>query len=272
MMNSTMLIVAVALFSTASPLAAQSAAFVVTIKTPQEWEFGHQVTLKPGTALQITGSAKHPSGIKKVVVNGRDAALRQDPQNKVFWLFSAAIPADSVMSQVTITYFAANGDSTRKNYSTNSQLVANAEPPKPLAAPITAPVREETVATVPSVPARLPDAWQPFRRRSIVYGIAGGAGLLVMAMNKSETTCAQSPPYACSSSGGNSARTLGVALAGGAIAALAIDAFLTSRRSHDTKSVTSSREESTPVRRFEMPQIVNIGSGVGLELTRLRFH
>ena len=270
MMNSTMLIAAVALFSAAGPLAAQSG-FVVTIKTPQEWEFNRQVSLKPGTALQITGSAKHPSGIKKVVVNGRDATLKQDPQNKVFWLFSAAIPADSVMSQVTITYFAINGDSARKNYSTNSQLVANAEPPKPVAAPITVPVREETVAPVPSVPARLPDAWQPFRRRSIVYGIAGGAGLLVMAMNKSETTCAQSPLYNCSSSG-NSVRTLGVALAGGAIAALAIDAFLTSRRSHDGKALASSREGSTPERRFEMPQIVDIGNGVGLELVRLRFH
>jgi hypothetical protein len=62
---------------------------------------------------------------------------------------------------------------------------------------------------------------------------------------------------------------LGVALAGGAIAALAIDAYLTSRRSHKANAVATSKEDSAPLGRFERPRFVEIGKGVGLEILRL---
>jgi len=258
-----------AILAKAAVLSAQT--FVVSIKQPSSWDFGARAVLTVGQPLIIHGTATHRAGILKVLINGQPASLTKDPQNPTYWFFDKTIPSDSVTADVSILFISMNGDSLRKPYRTNSTVVvAQTPPPKPK------PAAEPVKPTVdpnprPEIRKASPDLWRPFHHRAIGYGVAAGAGTLLIVLSKSDNNCDATPSTInCANDGGSSgAKTFGVGLVAASVVALGVDAFLTSRRDKEAKQSVALKTSSSNAFQLAAPAIVDLHHRIGLGVLRL---
>jgi hypothetical protein len=249
----------------------------IRITEPIEWRGGQALTLVPGRPIRIAGSVQDSAGVARVLINGRDASLKQDPVYSDFYEFERILSADSITKQVTIRVVAKDGRTFERQYLTEGAAVAQTTPtsaaPKDTATRRTVPVTAVGPATT-APPAMRPNVWGPFRLRGIGYGAAAAAGAVLFGMSKSETSevCSQS-------SGGFDCvnRTevskpyqgAGFALLGGAAVALVIDAVLTTRKDKSTSVASATTVRDGPFVRLEAPSVS--GSSQGMILQFLRF-
>jgi len=200
----------------------------ILITEPVEWREGRSIVVVRGKSVRVAGTATHPGGISKVLINGREVAIRQDKDFPDYFEFERVFAADSVTAEVTIRLMPVSGQPFEKRY------------------PATLPTGPIVVAgggvKPPPPPPPKVNAWGAFKRRGILYGAAviGGGVMATMSKTESAVVCfavgagqdcvdrkTTSKPYGAA----------GGALVGGAVLVTIVDAMLTSRRAN--KSVAS---------------------------------
>lgn len=137
-------LVAVAALTTAARAPAQTAGAAadggyIVILEPREWTGegvrGLSLNEKP---LDVVGLVHHSSGIVRVTVNGKDAALTRNQSGVT--RFTAAIPAEARRSGVEVIAFPASGAGIARRYGPEGPVAASPPPPRPAGTTMPAPL------------------------------------------------------------------------------------------------------------------------------------
>ena len=246
----------------------------LTVIEPSEWRFRDTLLLGDRKVLRIRGSASDTSGVTQILVNGRPATLRKDPQNPKFWLFDTTVPVESIRDQTTLTLVPGSGPRLEQSYAADSPLICEQRRKATTTVAKTEPTVVVPVAPQPqpaAAPVRSADPWPSFKKRSIVYGIGAGAGTLLVVLSKSDNNCDATPSTInCANDGGSSgAKTFGVGLVAASVVALGVDAFLTSRRDKEAKQSVALKTSSSNAFQLAAPAIVDLHHRIGLGVLRL---
>jgi hypothetical protein len=168
----------------------------ISILEPEAWRDLRSAPVELGQPLRVAGTATHPNGIARVVVNGVEATLT--PVGPTASRFVRVMPADSLAEQIVITLFPRTGDPFEQRYSLTL--------PTPVPPPTTA-VRNPANVQTPT-PQVATNPWRGFTFRSIGYGAVAAGGLVLSGDNEG----------------------VGYALVGVAVTAFVIDLVVTSRK------------------------------------------
>ena len=200
----------------------------ILITEPVEWREGRAFIVVRGKSVRVAGTATHPGGISKILINGRDVPIRQDKDFPDYFEFERTFQADSMTAEVSIRIMPNSGQPFERRY----PATLPGPPVEPKVEPRVEPKKSETVLV-------RANPWGPFKKRGILYGAAVIGGGFMFTMSKSESAvicfpvgalqdCATrtttSKPYAAA----------GGAVLGGAVAVALIDAMLTSRRANQS--------------------------------------
>jgi len=203
----------------------------ILITEPVEWREGRAITVVKGKSIRVAGTATHPGGLSKVLINGREVPIKQDKDFPDYFEFERVFLPDSVPAEVTIRLMPVSGQPFEKRYAATP------------AAPTIVATRPDTTRarTEPPKPLRT-NAWGPFKRRGILYGAAviGGGVLVTMSKTDNAVVCfpvgagqdcvdrkTTSKPYAAA----------GGAVIGAAALVMIVDALRTSRSANQTASL-----------------------------------
>jgi hypothetical protein len=221
----SLLLLAAALLMPA-PASSQAGRPYLLISQPEEWRDGRPAIVPAGRSVTIRGVAGHPSGVLRVLVNGDEATMQQDPQYPDLYNFEKVITAGAEPLQVMISIVPRNSERHDRTYSIQPPGGNRALPP-------------------PAMPTggseQLPNPWSGFRKRGLLYGIAAGGGVVLALRKQSSTSevCEQTPGGSdCFSRTEEEPATLvpGLALIGGAALGFIIDGMVTSRKAARIRS------------------------------------
>src|SRR5262245_33932686 len=89
----------VQLLSGAASLQAQ----MLRITEPAEWKDGRPAIIKPGQSMRVAGTATHPAGVLKILVNGQEAFLEPDRDYPEIFRFEKLLSPSTELRTVSIT-------------------------------------------------------------------------------------------------------------------------------------------------------------------------
>jgi len=244
---------------------------VIRIVDPPEWRESRPVSMQSRSPLRIAGFVSQAGGIGRVLVNGIAATLAADPRAPDSYNFERIIPIDSLTSQITIMVEPLKATPWTRNYtlelSTRPVDRGDVPPPDSAAGRAAAPAQSPARQLGRSNP------WGGFKLRGIVYGAAAVAGVVFAQGTTSdaaeicETTSAGFDCFNRTTTE-PSHQGLGFAVAGAAIAALAIDALLTSRKAGAMRASSGGDPDGLHI---DAPSVSGSATGLRLDLLRLRF-
>lgn len=246
-------------------VSAPAGAQVLRIVDPPQWRENQPHVMATAAPLRIAGFVSQPGGIARVLVNGVPATLEPDPNFPDSYNFERIVPVDGLAAEVTITVEPRSGESWSRTF--RLELPGQREQRREAAQPPAA--RTETPQRAGSNP------WSGFTKRGILYGLVVAGGVVAAQMEKTSTS------EVCEQAGGGldcflrtttepSYQTLGYAAAGVAVAALVIDAVMTSGKAKRMSSPSDDGASDSDLR-LQWPSLSNTPSGVQVELLRLRF-
>jgi hypothetical protein len=251
---------------------AQAGAPYLYISQPEEWRDGRSAIVPAGRSITIKGVAGHPSGVLRVLVNGEEAVMQQDPEYPDLYNFEKVVTAADTARVVVIRIVPRTSEPFERRYSVEPPAGRGmAVPPRDSAA--------RPRATPPPPPAgageQLPNPWRGYRMRGIAYGLAAAGGAALTVVKKSETSeiCEQRPAGSdCffRTEESPAYQAPGLALIGGAVLAAVVDGLMTSRRAA-AAARTSGRDDGGGGARLEYPTLSPRGEKLVLEFVRLRF-
>ena len=126
----------------------------ILITEPVDWREGRAITVVRGRSVRVAGTATHPGGISRVLINGVQVPIRQDKDFPDYFEFERVFPSDSITAEVSIRLVPVSGQPFEKRF------------PATLPGPV---VVSSEVKPPPPPPPRNTNAWGPFKRRGILY-------------------------------------------------------------------------------------------------------
>jgi hypothetical protein len=253
----------VALVALGVPARSRAQVQPILITEPVQWRAGSAAQVTQGKALRVAGSVTHAAGVAKVLVNGREASLRQDPEYPDYFLFETQLPFDAITREVVVTLVAKDDRRIEQRFA-----VTGLGGPEPAAGNGAALGHQEP----PPV-----HSWRPFALRSLLYGAGMAAGAVLSAKSTSSTTelCTQG-------TGGSDCvnrtetrrpnQAIGVGLVSAGAAMFVIDALMTKRRAGSARAPEPTVALGPSRLSLAMPTATMTGSGVRVDLFRFELH
>jgi hypothetical protein len=250
------------------PVAAQS----IRVTEPAPWMNGRLLTVAFGDSVRVIGTVNHPGGVRHVLVNGRQVAVRAAPDFPGLFDFDHVIVVDSALREFSIAVVPPTGEPFAQRYAIE---VTGVPAPRPTVPPVTVvdpPVREARPDSVRQ-PIPLSNPWKPFRVRGLLYAVAAGAGVGLSMMEKTDSAeVCQAGDCVIRRETKASYQSIGLGLAGVGVAGLIVDALMTSRRA---KAITNGSQSIGNRGEFYIDVLKPIGYGTArwqLFQVQYRYH
>ncbi|MGH7466796.1 MAG: hypothetical protein ACRENP_02315 [Longimicrobiales bacterium] len=245
-----------------APLGSELHAQVILITEPVEWKDGKPLVIRTGQSIRIAGTVSHPAGVLRVLVNGQEAFLQADRDYPDLFRFEKVVVADNSTREVVISIVPRTSQPYRRTYGLEGT------------GPTIEASRVDSVRS-PVQPGPQRNPWKGFTLRAIGYAALGAGGAALTIMKKDETS------EVCTPTGGGvdcvmrteqktPYRTVGLGLAGAAVAGLIIDAVITSGKARSAAAAPPS-ENNTHQFSFQPFTLSNAQNGLRLEFFRISY-
>ena len=244
----------------------------IKIREPVEWRDAKPFIVPPGRTIRVSGVAWHPAGIKQVMVNGVVVPIENDPP---LTNFEHVITADSLPRTVWIVVVPETSQRFEAKFAMSPPAEATASRPTPGNTPRdSASVRTQGTPTAVGAAKTQPmrtNAWNAYRRRSLIYGSGAVAGLVAGGLTTKSTSEVCSPRGAlqdCVARTETKAayRAVGLTVGAASGGAAIVDALLTSKRSRGAAGNYESASEKFAARISQTPD-----GHIGFSMIRVVF-